>query len=159
AQTFVPALRVRPDLLLAHVSGASRILAFVNSDAPVDIAGFDPVRSLVLLRVAPEPARVAVLDSRKQSPQPRYVAAVEGTPGGAALRPLFLGRTDRLPDPRYPEGQLVLGGVLLASPGSILFGLDGTFVALCVTDAGYAAGITGDALNAAVDRVLRPPAQ
>ncbi len=159
AQHFLPALRVRPDLLLAHVSGESRILAFVNSDAPVDIAGFDPVRSLVLLRVAPEPARVAVLDSRPQSPQPRYVAAVEGTPGGAALRPLFLGRTDRLPDPRYPDGQLVLGGVLLASPGSIIFGLDGTFVALCVTDRGYAAGITGDALNAAVDGMLRPPAQ
>lgn len=156
-QRFVPALRIRPDLLLAHVSGESRILEFIDLDVPVDIAGFDPERELVLLRVPADPARVARLDTSAQSaPRPRYVASVEGTPGGPALRPLFLGRTDRVPDDRYIEGLLVLGGVLVASPGSLIFGLDGAFIGMSVTDSGYAAGVTGRELEAAVDAMLRP---
>lgn len=156
-QRFVPALRIRPDLLLAHVSGESRILEFIDLDVPVDIAGFDADRELVLLRVPADPARVARLDTSAQSAsRPRYVASVEGTPGGPALRPLFLGRTDRVPDDRYIEGLLVLGGVLVASPGSLIFGLDGAFIGMSVTDSGYAAGVTGRELEAAVDAMLRP---
>lgn len=156
-QRFVPALRVRPDLLLAHVRGDDRILSIVNAAAPVDVVAFDAERELVLLRVPADASAVVALASGSQSAQrPRYVAAVEGTPGGPALRPLFLGRTDRVDDDRYDEGLLVLGGVLLASPGSLLFGLDGTLVGLCVIDGGYAAGVTGRSIQTAVDRMLAP---
>lgn len=159
-QRYVPALRVRPDLLLAYVSGDTRILEFVDLDVPVDIAGFDEARELVLLRVPAEPLRVATIDTGAQSAvRPRYVASVEGTPGGPALRPLFLGRTDRVPDERYSEGLLVLGGVLVASPGSLIFGLDGAFIGLSVTDSGYAAGVTGQAIEAAVNGMLSPAPQ
>ena len=159
-QRYVPALRVRPDLLLAYVSGDTRILEFVDLNVPVDIAGFDQQRDLVLLRVPPEPQRVAIMDTGAQgAAPPRYVASVEGTPGGPALRPLFLGRTDRVPDERYPQGLLVLGGVLVASPGSLIFGLDGAFIGLSVNSSGYAAGVTGEALEAAIARMLSPTPQ
>jgi hypothetical protein len=154
---FVPALRVRPDLLLAHVSPDSRVLAHVGSSAPVEVAAYDEARELVLMRVPADASRVVDLRPRDESVSaPRYVAAVEGTRGGAALRPMFLGRTDRVSDDRYAQGLLVLGGVLQASPGSLIFGLDGSFVGLCIIDEGFAAGVPGPALGAAINRMLSP---
>lgn len=159
-QRFVPALRVRPDLLLAHVEGGSRILAIVGQNIPIDIAAYDDQRELVLVRVPPDPSAVATIDTGGLSAaRPRYVAAIEGTPVGPAPRPLFLGRTDRVPDDRYGEGLLVLGGVLVASPGSLIFGLDGSFVGLCVMQDGYAAGVTGRSLAAAVAGMAGPPSR
>jgi hypothetical protein len=156
AQRFVPALRVRPDLLLAHVSADSRVVSLIGLDTPPEVAAYDETRQLVLLRVPADASRVATL--RSSSPgtnTPRYVAAVEGTRGGAALRPVFLSRMDPVSDERYEHGLLVLGGVLQASPGSLLFGLDGSFVGLCIIDEGFAAGVPGQALDAAVDRMLQ----
>lgn len=159
-QRFVPAIRARADLLLAHVKGHHRILALVGTDAPVDVVAYDAQRELVLLRVPPLPAAVVSLDSSAfAGARPRYVAAVEGTPVGPAVRPLFLGRADRMPDDRYTEGLLVLGGVLVASPGSLIFALDGSFVGLCVIDEGYAAGVSGQSLIAAVAAMTGAPGQ
>lgn len=153
---FVPALRVRPDLLLAHLPAESRVLGLIGLDAPVDVAAYDETRQLLLLRVPPEPSRVMALGRTDPgAATPRYVGAVEGTPGGPAVRPLFLGRTDPVPDERYDQGLLVLGGVLQASSGSLIFGLDGTFVGLCIMDEGFAAGVPGRALDAAIDRMLQ----
>lgn len=152
---FVPALRVRPDLLLAHVPPDSRVLALIGLAAPVDVAAYDEARELVLLRVPPD--RSAVLPLRGIDPvavTPRYVAAVEGTPAGPALRPVFVSRTAPFPDERYDQGLVVLGGVLQASSGSLIFGLDGTFVGLCILDKGFAAGVPAQALTAAIDRML-----
>ena len=155
-QRFVPALRVRPDLLLAHISPESRVLSLVGMSAPVEIAAYDETRALVLIRVPADASAVVNLRSDGGSSAPRYVAAVEGTRGGAALRPVFLGRTDPLPDDRYEQGLVVLGGVLQASPGSLLFALDGSFVGLCIIEEGFAAGVPGPALDAAIERMLRP---
>jgi hypothetical protein len=155
-QRFVPALRVRPDLLLAHVSADSRVLSLVGSTLPVQIAAYDETRQLVLLRAAPDPAHVVNLKAiDPRTTNPRYVAAVEGTRGGAALRPLFLGRIDPVHDDRYEQPLLVLGGVLQASPGSLIFGLDGSFVGLCIIEQGFAAGVPGPALDASIERLLR----
>ena len=156
-QRFVPAMRVRPDLLIAHVPPTSRVLALVGSAAPVDVAGYDEPRQLVLLRVPPDPSSVVSLRAVSAAEStPRYVAAVEGTRGGPALRPVFLGRTDPVADELYAQGLIVLGGVLQASPGSLIFGLDGSFVGLCIIDDGFAAGIPGPALDAAIGGMLRP---
>lgn len=157
---FVPAVRVRHDLLLAHVPPDSRIVDLVGSGDAIDIAAYDEPRELVLLRVPSNASAVVDLETGGQSAgRPRYVAAIEGTPGGPALRPLFLGRTDRIADERYAEGLLVLGGVLLASPGSLIFALDGSFVGICVIEEGYAAGVTGRALAAVISGMMGPPAQ
>ena len=157
-QQFVPALRVRPDLLLAHLGPTARVLSFVGSSQPVQVAAYDEGRRLALFRVTPDPARVVNLRSAASAAQaPRYVAAVEGTRGGPALRPVFLGRTDPVSDPRYEQGLFVLGGVLQASAGSLIFGLDGAFVGICVLEQGYAAGIPGAALDAAIELMLRTP--
>ena len=114
-------------------------------------------RELVLIRVPHAAQAVVNLQSRDRGTSaPRYVAAVEGTRGGAALRPVFLGRTDPLSDDRYEQGLIVLGGVLQASPGSLIFALDGSFVGLCIIEEGFAAGVPGPALDAAIERMLRP---
>ncbi len=155
-QRFVPALRVRPDLLLAHVPPDSRVLAFAESPQPVEIAAYDERRELVLLRVAADATSVVNLRAAGAGTSaPRYVAAIEGTRGGAALRPMFLGRTDPVRDDRYEQGLLVLGGVLQASSGSLIFSLDGSFVGLCIIEEGFAAGVPGPALDAAVVRMLQ----
>lgn len=154
---FVPAVRVRPNLALAHVPPESRVIAIVNGAALPEVVSYDETRELVLLRVSTDPARVFDVGSRgSTSTAPRYVAAVEGTRGGPTLRPVFLGRTDLLQDERYGE-LLVLGGVLQASPGSLIFGLDGSFVGLCIMEDGFIAGIPGRALEDAIRRMLAPP--
>ncbi len=154
-QRFVPAVRVRADLALAHVSGDSRILGRVGGQGTPDVVAFDARRQLVLVRVPADPARmIAISATGTASTVPRYVAAVEGTPGGPTLRPVFLGRTDQLRDDRYGDELLVLGGVLQASPGSLIFGLDGTFVGLCIMEEGFVAGVPGRALEAAVRQML-----
>ena len=155
-QRFVPAVRVRPDLVLAHVAGDSRLLGAVGLSGPVEVAAFDATRELVLVRVPSDPIPV-VRPGRGQlgSASPRYVASVEGTRGGPTLRPVFLGRTDPLRDERYGD-LLVLGGLLQASPGSLLFGLDGTFVGLCIMEDGFIAGVPATALEVAVAAMLAP---
>ena len=154
---FVPAVRVRPDVALAHVSGGSRILALVHGGDSPEIIAFDASRELVLVRVPADPARVMTIGAPgPTSSAPRYVAAVEGTRGGPTLRPVFLGRTDPLTDDRYGDDLLVLGGILQASPGSLIFGLDGSFVGLCIMQEGFVAGVPGRALEAAVARMLAP---
>jgi len=154
---FVPAVRVRPDLALAHVEPDSRIVAVIDRPGTPEVAAYDEARQLVLVRVAVDPGRVvAVRGESTTSTAPRYVAAVEGTRGGPTLRPVFLGRTDVLRDDRYGD-LLVLGGVLQASPGSLIFGLDGAFAALCIMEDGFVAGVPGRALEAAVQRMLAPP--
>jgi len=157
-QRFVPAVRVRPDLTLAHVPADSRVLAIVGTQgSSPDVVAYDPDRELVLIRVPADPSRVISLASTPPaSSAPRYVAAVEGTRGGPTLRPVFLGRTDPLQDDRYGD-LLVLGGVLQASPGSLIFELDGSFVGLCIMEEGFIAGVPGRALEAAVGRLLAPP--
>lgn len=157
---FIPAVRMRPDILLAHVAPDSRLLSFVDLASAVDVAAYDEARHLVLLRVPPDAARVARLGiTPPRSLAPRYVASVEGTRAGPALRPLFLGRADTIPDPRYEGGLFVLGGVLQASPGALIFSLDGSLVGLCLTDEGDAAGVPARALDSAVGAMLRPPPQ
>ena len=154
---FIPALRVRPDLLLAYVAPTSRVLSFVGSQEPIQVAAYDETRRLALFRVAPDASRVVDLRGTTAAARaPKYVAAIEGTRGGPALRPLFLGRADPVSDPRYADGLLVLGGVLQASAGSLIFGLDGSFVGLCILEPGFAAGIPGPALDAAINLMLRP---
>lgn len=156
-QRFVPAVRVRPDLALAHVPGDSRVLAVVGTTGSTpEVVGYDAERELVLIRVDADPARVVPLSSAPPaSSAPRYVVAVEGTRGGPTLRPVFLGRTDPLQDERYGD-LLVLGGLLQASPGSLIFELDGSFVGLCILEEGFIAGVPGRALDAAVQRMLAP---
>jgi len=154
---FVPAVRVRPDLLLAHVTGDSRVLGLVGSGtgAPA-IAAYDAARELVLVRVPHDAAAVVRLTQAEPISAPRYVAAVEGTRGGPTLRPVFLGRTDPLRDERYSVDLLVLGGVLQASAGSLIFGLDGAFVGLAIMEEGFVAVVPGHALEALVPRMLAP---
>lgn len=156
-QRFVPAVRVRPDLALVHVSGDSRILAVVGGAPTPEIVAFDAARALALVRVPSDSARVIAMTEAGPAPTaPRYVAVVEGTRGGPTLRPVFLGRTDPFHDARYGADLLVLGGVLQASPGSLIFGLDGAFVGLCIMEEGFVAGVPGRALEAAVARMLAP---
>jgi hypothetical protein len=157
---FIPAVRLRPDILLAHVAADSRLLSFVDLQAAIDVAAYDEARRLVLLRVPPDAARVARIGNTPPgSLAPRYVASMEGTRAGPALRPLFLGRADAIPDPRYEGGLFVLGGVLQASPGALIFSLDGSFVGLCLIEGGDAAGVPARALDNAVTAMLRPPVQ
>ena len=47
---------------------------------------------------------------------PAYIVAVEGTRGGPALRPLFLGRSDRVAVERWDQPLLMLGGTRRHKP-------------------------------------------
>jgi S1-C subfamily serine protease len=69
---------------------------------------------------------------------PAYVVAVEGTPAGAALRPVFLGRGDRFASARWPRPLLPLGGIGIA-PGALVFSLTGEFIGAVVVENGAAA--------------------
>jgi hypothetical protein len=126
------AVRVRPDLALAHVPAGWRL----TGDAPI---ATDPARSIALVRVPAERGIGGVPDALDGFAGFRYVAAVEPAIGGPTARPVFLGRIDATTDPSWPASPFVLGGDVNVGPGTLLFALDGRFIGLvAATPAGRA---------------------
>jgi S1-C subfamily serine protease len=85
----------------------------------------------------------------------RYVAAAEGTTGGVALRPLFLGRTDPVTDPRWPTPLLAMGGSPSAEPGSFVFALDGRLIGAILHEESLPALVSAPTLLEVAERLVR----
>lgn len=129
---LVLAWRVRDDLLLAQLGPDDRVEGFVRAAGTPTLIAADPVR-LVGLVAAPAGQDTAPAWWTAAGPSgPQYVAVAEATQGGPALRPMFLGRTDPVADPRWDTPLLALGGASVTQPGSIIFTLDGSLAGMTV---------------------------
>ena len=156
APIFVPALRLRPDIVIARLAPGLHVEAVVGDAAAVPIVlSTDALRGIVLVRV-PAPAEGATWQwqAARTVPTPSYVGAVEGTRGGATVRPLFLGRSDRFQESRWDVPLLALGATPVAAEGAFVVALDGTVLGMTTEAGGSMAVVPTDALTAAADALL-----
>lgn len=133
----VAALRVSDDIAVATIDPGTRIDGIIGETGggTASILAVDPVRRVARLRVPPVPTKQLAQVPLATLPTPLYVVVVEGTQAGVTLRPVFLGRGDRFPSPRWSRPLLPLGGIP-ASPGALLFSLSGDFIGTVVMENG-----------------------
>jgi S1-C subfamily serine protease len=134
---YVPGVRLAPNRAVAVLAGERRVGPLAGSEPPVIV--FRDARGLVVLQTpsASAPGGIPPVQSSAARPGPRYVAVVETTSAGHAIRPVYLGRTDLLADPRWSDPLLGVAAVQqTVSPGSAVFSLDGTFIGLATESAG-----------------------
>jgi serine protease Do len=143
---FIPAVRVTADRAVAILPADRRLAEFHGVPVPAVIAR-DASRSLIVVQTNTDGPEVA-LPSAPAKPGPRYVAVAEATARAAAIRPTFIGRTDPLPDPRWPEPVLAVAAVQQTlMPGAAVFSLDSSFVGLASESGGTVTIIPGTMLR------------
>lgn len=141
AFSHVAALRLNDTTALAALDGNVRIVDMLHrapgdEGAAVTLLAADPVRRLALVRVpragSTPPRHVTLTDLET----PTYVVVVEGTRAGLTFRPLFVGSSDRFSDPRWARPLLAVSSVALASPGALVFSLEGQFLGIAAIESG-----------------------
>lgn len=138
AVRHVPALRVDTTTALAAVPPntiISGIVGGMGASGTAGVVAIDPVRGLARVRVPEGSARALPRRALADLRTPAYIVAVEGTPAGLTLRPVFLGRSDRFQSPRWSQPLLPLGGIVV-TPGALLFTLDGEFLGTAIVENG-----------------------
>lgn len=157
ATSFVPAIRVRDDVALTRLPRTARVEGIVGAPGAVSVVGADPVRELALVRIPSQPAQVlAVREGSAPLASPGYVAMASASRTGVALQPLFVGRSDVQPDPRWDAPLLTLGPGSRAEAGAPVFTLDGRLAGLATTadEEGVVLLVPADQLMASVEQLL-----
>ena len=143
---FIPAVRVTADRAVAILPADRRLVEANGVPTPTVIAR-DSLRSLIVVRANTDASEVT-LPSAPAKPGPRYVAVAEATARAAAIRPIFVGRTDLFADPRWPEPVLAVAAVQQTlMPGAAVFSLDSSFVGLASESGGTVTIIPGTMLR------------
>jgi S1-C subfamily serine protease len=127
--SWVPAVRMASDRAIAVMPTGAQLTSTATGAAPAILNRFAR-RDLVVVQV-PSGASAVPSASTTGRPGPRYVAVLEATARGPVVRPVYIGRTDVLTDPKWPEPLLSVGAVQQVVPvGSAIFSLDGGFMGL-----------------------------
>lgn len=143
---IVTALRVDATSAVAHLPAGFRV---VQPD-DVEVAKHDPERGLVLVRV-PDAPFTDMGPVAQGIGGPGYVAVFDGARGGPAVRPVFIGRVDSFPDPRWSHPVLAVGGDPQLGAGALVYTLDGRLVGMTIPDGPGVAITRVPALLAAVE--------
>lgn len=155
----VPALRINADTALAAITPDVRIDGIVTAGpitGTASVLGVDPLRTIGRIRVPAAQARPINTLALSALRAPVYVVAVEGTQAGVTLRPVFLGRGDRLDSARWGAPLLPLGGTSV-SAGALLLSLAGDFLGCVVIENGSLAVAGARDVLAIVDRLAIAP--
>jgi membrane-associated protease RseP (regulator of RpoE activity) len=132
--TFVPAVRIATDRAVALPGAGRRVFA---QSGRSEIIAADSPHGVALLRVPSANQNVvpklAVLDTLPEAPG--YLAAIEATANGPAVRPLYFGRLDRVNDRRWKEPILRFSALQQMLPsGAAVFTLDARFIGVGFPD-------------------------
>jgi hypothetical protein len=132
--TYIPAVRIAEDSAVALPGSSRRI---VPQPGRIEVVAADSPHGIALLRVPSSDAasipRLAVLDTLPEAPG--YLAAIEATGNGPAVRPLYFGRLDRVSDRRWKEPILRFSALQQMLPaGAAVFTLDGRFIGVGFPD-------------------------
>ncbi len=157
AVRHLPALRVRDDTALVVLpDDSARVEGLVGIPGTVEILARDPIRGITLLRTPTSAAPVlSVREGQQPLATPGYVAVAEASAAGSALRPVFVGRSDGIGDPRWDVPLLTLGRGAAGDAGAPVFTLDGRFAGLVATTDAESTLIPGPAVLALADQLLR----
>lgn len=159
---LLPALRVRDDAAVVLTGEGGVVEAVVGVAGPVTVLARDAVRGLSLVRVPSVPAPVlTVREGQQPLSAPGYLAVAEASEAGTSLRPIFVGRSDGLGDPRWDGPLLTVGRGAAGDLGAPVFTLDGRLAGLVTAADGQPAVIPAAVVLATVDQLLKhgaPPA-
>jgi serine protease Do len=159
---LLPALRVRDDAAVVLTGEDGVVQAVLGVPGPVTVLARDDVRGLTVVRVPAVPAPVLTIREGQQPlTAPGYVAVAEASEAGTSLRPIFVGRSDGLGDPRWDTPLLTVGRGAAADIGAPVFTLDGRLAGLVTSVDLEPAVIPAAVVLATVDRLLTagaPPA-
>jgi S1-C subfamily serine protease len=155
---YVPAVRLASDRAVALLSGERHVGPISGTEPPV-IVFRDAARDLVVLQTPTVTDAVPPLPATASRPGPRYIAVVESSGAGHAVRPVYIGRTDLFTDPRWSDSLLGVAAVQqTVSPGSAVFSLDGTFIGLATESAGRLMIVPAQTLRGIVSGAPPAPA-
>jgi hypothetical protein len=136
--------RVLPDRAVTIVDGSAAIIGGGDQE----IIARDRAGHLAVLRVpAVDDSAVAIRPAPVRF-GPRYVALVEATSIGPAIRPVYVGRVETYQDPRTGTTLLSLAATETRMPrGSAVFTLEGLFIGLVRESRDAAVVVPADALR------------
>ncbi|MGV3516490.1 PDZ domain-containing protein [Luteitalea sp.] len=153
---LLPALRVRDDAAVVLVPEGTVVERIIGVPGPVTVLARDAVRGFALVRVPPQTApMLSIREGQQPLPAPGYLAVAEATGAGTSVRPVFVGRSDGVGDPRWDTPLLTLGRGAAADIGAPVFTLDGRFAGMVTATDGEPALIPADVVLASVDQLLR----
>lgn len=154
---YAAAVRLTPDRAIAVVGADDRVLA-PTPHGVRDVVSRDAVRGLVVVLVDPRPGDVVAPRSGAFRAGPRYVAVVEATAYGPAVRPVYVGRMDLFQDPRSGEGLLRAAAAQQTIPrGSAIFSLEGLLIGLASEAGGVPTIVPVERLQALVHAAPSAP--
>lgn len=147
---YAPAVRLTPDRAIALVGPNDRVAAGLDG-AGTAVVGRDPVRGFLVVQVEARPGDIVTMRTDAGRPGPRYLVVVEATPQGPAVRPVYVGRTDLVQDPRSGDSMLTIAAAQQTVPrGSAIFTLDAQFIGLAAESAGLVSIVPAERLQHAI---------
>jgi hypothetical protein len=152
---WLPAIRLAGDRAVAVMPSGASLVPDASGEAPVAILHRYSRRDLVVLQVQNGASAVPLVTTTLRS-GPRYVAVLEATDRGPVVRPVYIGRTELLSHPEWPEPVLSVGAVQQVVPaGAAIFSLDGGFMGLVSGSGPQVTVVPADTLRTLV---VSPPA-
>jgi len=154
---FVPAPRLTPDRVVVLLRAGEQVVAGTSAETPL-VIGRDAVRELAVVAAPARPDDVVTLRPGQLRPGPRYVAVVEATGQGPAVRPVYVGRTDLIQDPRLNTPLLSVVALQQTVPrGAAIFALDGRFIGLASDSGGGVTIVPSEALRTLAEQAQTAP--
>ena len=132
---IVPAVRLPSGRIVALLGRGRRVLDVVGG-GEASAAAIDAARGVAVLNLPSTTAPIAELRSSNVRPAaPGYLAAIEGTEAGPAVRPMYFGRVDSIHDPRWSVPLLRFSALQQLLPyGAVIFTLEGRLLGLGFPD-------------------------
>lgn len=141
-----------------------RAIALTHPGQPIDraagtgvtLVASDAHRGVSLLDVAGPAGPVPDVVDPSTIEDPGYLAAIENTPAGLAVRPVYFGRVDRVPEPGWSDHVLRFTSLQQLLPvGAAIFTLRGEFVGLGIPDGRELLVVPAQALWRAADDLAK----
>lgn len=164
-RAWVPALRFRENLAVAAAAAPGPLRVLTDQGAvDATLVAEDRARGFAVIRlhdVDPLAAPPPIDSSSPRTAPPGYAVAIDGAPGGAAARPVFVDRFDPLARTLWPTARALPASLRPGQAGTVVANLEGRILGM-VLGARELALVPAPAVVQAAERLLSaapsPPA-
>lgn len=154
-RTTVSALWFRDDLAVALIGGTTS--TDVSEPTIVDAVEVarDRASQLAVIRLPQGAAPALPTWAPRRPSYPRFLIAADPSPGGASLRPVFVGSLREVATPIWSDPIWALPDRIDLAAGTFVFTVDGALAGLVVEREGRPAIVPADTVVAMADRLAR----